>query len=451
MLLLDTESIITGPRKNSVDSANSVDRARFTGSTVGTDYLGSSGYILIIHNRPVVMVSPLDIQTYILQIPVLNQKRREETIRLQLRSHYPGDAASAEIDYFLFAKQKDESSVSCHRAVVFLKEHSAEACFPTRSLDLSSPSDKLTGAESRNKEIPLIPGIAVMLAAIDKLGHETIKGSNTAGMNHTGNSETAVKYAIIMIVTPDWIEAAGFENGEVTGHAAVKRTAVYLPSPLFEAVCPEQDLSKISALIILKDIPAADSYVSAICGQFKESKVINIGDIIQEINIKRSAIFKYHDKQREVNSKRIIKSMIILQALSLLITLCVLTARAEDYRAALEQTYRAQTRYHEEADKLLAEIAELENRKAPPNEGTPRFPNPYSLISEIRTRLPDVLVHSIVIQEDRFNFEAEGADSIRSLNALRASGYFSSLILHQTIPSKRGGEQFSISGSIRNE
>ncbi|GHT79606.1 hypothetical protein FACS1894130_08800 [Spirochaetia bacterium] len=429
MLLLNTNPIITRP---CIDSADSVSHAESFDSTGNADCADCVGYAVMIHNRPAVMVSPLDIQTYILQIPVLNKRRREEAIRLQLRTRYPGDAGSAEIDYFLFANHRDENNAPCHRVVVFL-------------------ANKITGGGYQNKKTPLIPGIVLMLAAVKIFNPVKEKNSNTANLNSTGKTEPASKSALVMIITPDWIEAAGFKNREITGHAAAKRTGVYPPFPLLATLCPEQDSSQTPALIILKDIPAADTYVSAICGQFMESRIIDIDDIISEINIKRSTIFRYRNTRQKVNRKWITAPLIIIQVLSLLLALHFLTVKAEDYHTVLEKTYREQTRYHEEEDKLLAEIGELENREASPAAEVPQLPDPYSLISEIRSRLPDVLIHSIIIQGERFNLEAEGADSIHSLNALRDSRYFFGITLHQTTPSKRGGERFSISGGIRHE
>ncbi|GHV89304.1 hypothetical protein AGMMS50267_16640 [Spirochaetia bacterium] len=421
MLLLDAKSIIT---EESIDHA---DHAEAAGS------YGSVGCALLVHNRPAVMVSPLDIQTYILEIPPLNQRRRDEAIRLQLRTRYPGDAAFAEIDYFLFTKQRNKHNGSrCFQAVVFL-------------------ADSLTAAEYRDRQTPLIPGIALMMAALEKFSPDTREDSDTAGINRTGESGSAAKHTLVMIITPDWIEAAGFENREVTGHAAAKRTGVHLPLPLLEILCPGQDSSHTPALIILKDVPATDSLVSAAGERFTENRIIDMGDILPEVNIKKSAIFKHRDKQQQSSSKRIAAALIILQALSLLLALHILAVKAEEYHTALERTYREQTQYKREAEKLLAEIAQLENREVPTNTEAPGTADPYVLIAEIRSRLPDVLVSSIVIQGERFNFEAEGADSIQSLDALRKSSRFFDITLHQTTPSKRGGEQFSISGSIRHE
>jgi hypothetical protein len=141
MLLLNTESIINSFRTDSADSAETS---------------GCAGYTMMIHHHPVVMVSPLDIQTYILRLPALNHKRREEAIRLQLRTLYPGDTSSAEIDYFLAAGQHDQGST--RRVVVFL-------------------ADKIASAEYRDKKTHLIPGIALMMVAVKKFPPETNKES----------------------------------------------------------------------------------------------------------------------------------------------------------------------------------------------------------------------------------------------------------------------------------
>jgi hypothetical protein len=128
----------------------------------------------------------------------------------------------------------------------------------------------------------------------------------------------------------------------------------------------------------------------------------------------------------------------------------ILTAKAENRVIALKQTYDEQKSYHDEMEELVAEIKALESPNSAINPED-QFPDPYTLIAEIYGRIRGAQIHSIIIQGEKFSFEAEARDALHLLQELRESPYFSNITLHQTSPSAADREQFSVSGRIRHE
>jgi hypothetical protein len=360
-----------------------------------------TGSAMMMGNKAAVLLSPLEIQTDILHLPPLPQKQREIAIRRELRSRYPGNTDTADIDYFLLPQSRS--------VAVFTAEQE-------------------TGLRYREKQGPVIPGLAFLLAGQRAMGKDRSQ---------------------ILLVTPDWIETASFIKGELTEHFAIPRKNAASPPDLFENLPAEAE----SGMIILRDQDETDDYILSLKQRYVNPRIINISDLFQEINVRKCTVFRRKNVNRFSINKKTAASLPVVYGLFLLLSIVILTAKAENSMAVLEQTYDENKSYHDEMEMLLAEIKALENPEsgADSNQDSGMLPDPYTIVAEIHSRIRGAQIHSIIIQGEKFSFEAESQDALRLLKGLGDSPYFTNITLHQTVPLSADKEQFSVSGRIRNE
>jgi hypothetical protein len=260
-----------------------------------------------------------------------------------------------------------------------------------------------------------------------------------------------------MLITPGWIEAARFEGRELRGYIAVETAG----TPFSPALPGES--GPLPALIIPWETGGEGPYVEALEKDCREHRVVPLGDLLPDLNVKKAAIFKPQGKTgrqsraASITSKTSATSIIsilsitgllLLNSISVMLSLRILSEKAGANLAELEGMHREMVRYQPEAESLLREIGELREREAAP--AAPEKQNPYTIIAEIQSRLAGAWVRSFSLQEDRFSLDAEGADSLRVLENLRDSPYLSDIVLHQAAPSALRGELFSISGGVRH-
>jgi hypothetical protein len=370
---------------------------------------------LQVRGRAAILASPLQIHAYIIKVPVLKPKLREKAIRRELRFRYPGNAGEADIDYFYLSPVQDGVDGPYYRAAVFVAERGIVNQF-------------------RREKARLFPGLAFLIAGFKTLGQDQ---------------------ALVVLISKAWVEAASFRDGELFNYSALDRKTVLASINFFTCLspCTRGKSYEGPVLIILKDPEEHDEYAASLSCHFKNCRISDIRDLSNNISPSKYSIYRSRYKGRKINLDLILIPIFALHGFSLLFSVLLFMSKTEVRIADLNRIYTEQQGYQRETERLLDEIAKLEKPAdgLPPEQEARRIPDPYAVIAEIHRRMEGVLVHSIIIQGKRFNFEAEGPDSLRAVRNLGESPYFSSITLHQSSPSNAVGERFSVSGSIDHE
>jgi hypothetical protein len=371
-------------------------------------------------NNPVVLLSSLDVQTDILRLPPLPRQHLDKVVRWELRSRYPGNIDNADMEYFPLPQSQKEKTEKIRPLAVFTVEPE-------------------TGLRYREKRGPVIPALAFLLAARKFIG----KGSD-----------------LILLVTPEWIDAVAFTGEELAEYATIGRKSVSPPFDFLESLRAKTETEKRgTVLIILKDTDETDDYVQSLKRHYADHLIIGIGDLYGKVNIRKYAVFRgkktettFPDKSAK-NVKKAAAFLAAIYGVSLLLSLAIVTAKAENSAAALKRVYDERETLRNEIELLLAEIAALENPDpiSGSEQNNAAFPDPYTITAEIYRRIGEARIHSITIQGEKFSFEAEARDALRLIRELEQSPYFAGITLHQTVPSSADSEQFSVSGRIRHE
>jgi hypothetical protein len=363
-------------------------------------------------NKAVVLLSPLEVQTDILRLPPMFRKRREKTVRRELRSRYPGNADTACVEFFPLPRNRKKTADRTRPLAAFT----------------TGPE---TGLRFREKQGPVIPGLAFLLA-----------GCRYAGKNSD----------LALLLTPEWIEAASFTGGEIADYLAAGRKSAGPPSEFLESLCPktETETNDRQITIILKDTDESDDYLQSIKRRFTDHRIIGIGDLYDKINIRKYAVFRRKNTKAPFLNKKAAAFFLALYGIFLFLSLEIVTAKAENSAVLLKQNYDKRKAYHDENERLLAEIEALENPGSATASGqdNAEFPDPYAVIAEIHSRIRGARFHSIIIQGERFSFEAEAGDALGLLRELEQSPFFTGIVLHQTASLSADSELFSISGKI---
>ncbi|MDR2246927.1 MAG: hypothetical protein LBE17_09745 [Treponema sp.] len=366
-------------------------------------------------NKPAVLLSSLEVQTDILRLPRLSRKQREKTVRREIRPRYPGNTDNADIECLPLPRSRKERAEKIWPLVVFTAEPE-------------------TGLRYREKRGPVIPGPALLLAGKKYAGKES---------------------DLVLLVTPDWIDAAFFAGEELAEYSTIGRRGACPPFDFIENIRAKTGTEKLGpVLIILKDTDETDDYVQKLKRYYTDNRIIGAGDLRDKINIRRCAVFRGKKTKAAFPGKSVKKAAAFLPVfygLFLFLSLAIVTTKAENNAVLLKRTYDERKARHDESETLLAEIAALENPDPGPGADGTDFPDPYALIAEIYRCIRGARIHSIAIQGEKFSLEAEGRDALRLIRELEQSPCFTGITLHQTMPSQADREQFSVSGRIRHE
>jgi hypothetical protein len=354
--------------------------------------------------RRTLLVSPLDIQVFVMKIPASKKKEREEIIRSRLRTLYPGNPEDTVFAYTLSGGKRRGEQEPYDKITLFA-------------------TDRGTCALYRQTGKFLIPGIAIL-----SLGAAKIKAPS--------------KLAILL--TPEWAEAVRFEHNEIKSYVSTHRDKEAEANSWIAPLYTEAESDTLPVIIIA--YPEV-SY-PGLRDLFKKSITAGIGEVSGGIKIKRDRIF-YGYREGRFNHKRLIAALLILNCVSLSFSLRLISSGTAEELIRLQNIRTEQGEYKKEAARLQKEIAEINSRRTAAR--TNRGPAIYEIISEIDSCLSNARIQNLIIEPDSFSLEAEGADSIGVFRALGGSNYFYDITLRQAAPSQTGGEEFSIAGKINHE
>jgi hypothetical protein len=356
-----------------------------------------------LHNKKTVLLSPLDIQIFFMDIPALKEEDREEIIRSRLRTLYPGNSGDTVFDYILCGGKRRGEDKPYYKAIVFAAE-------------------KETLALYRERGKFLIPGISIL-----SLGAKKIRDPAK----------------VVILLTPEWAEAARFDNNEIVRYVSGCIGKEQAEDSFISQLYTEAELDTLPVIII--EHPG--TYDSGLRRFFKNCIPMHIGETGG--NIKRGRIFYRQGNGRRINHRLIIAALIILNGASMALSLKFVSSKMAGELIRLKNIRTEQTAHKKEAEKLEKEIAEIRGRQSA--DRARQRHTIYEIISEIVSCLANARIQNLTIQEGTFNLEAEGADSIGVFRALGGSPYFYDITLHQAAPLITGGEQFSISGKVNHE
>lgn len=343
--------------------------------------------------RRALILPPQDVQPFILEIPRLKARLREEAAGAELRKRYPGDPAATAFDYFPVKAASAGGKV--RRVIAFAGDQAL-----IRSYQAGGKA--------------LIPGYALLAAGARKL---------------------AGKSGLVILDTPHWVEAACFDRARpVKLKAKAKRGAAipasFLPG-LYEGPEPPQT-------IILRAGTRDDPPDDALFEGLNRAVYANADEFLP-YNIGKAAVFK---PKRPRRAGALLLVLSLLAGAWALGSLHRLAESAEARAEGLRQTKTVLERRYAEADLLRRDIQAAEAPSKVP---------PYALIAELHACLDDARLRSLTLQDKAFSLEAEGGDAFAALRKLEGSRYFRRVQLRQAVLSGAGAEGFSLSGEVDYE
>jgi hypothetical protein len=366
------------------------------------------------------LISPLEIPVYILELPAIKETFIEGEIGRQLKALYPGAPENTVMDYKIYRPGNRNKNACVNTAGgTGLQTAAVFVC--------SRPVYEIY----RNLKRPLIPGIALMAEAMRSFGEGKL---------------------LVLLCTPQWIEAAFFENrvirryGSCPTGSGAPNGPDGLPLTLIAPFLTGPEPREIPALCIIAGSGEEQNVkTKKLLRQFLNQVIdIDIGEIIIKEKVKNLGIFNDNKTRSLIRSRRSIKVLAAFNCVSMFLSLHLASTEIKPGHSRLEKYYHEQSRRQDKAEELEREIKELLSRQTGENQD--QGYNSYEIISQIRNCLSGAWIKSLVIQDRNFTIEAEGTDSIGVLQSLQASGYFSGLTVHQARQSKNSGEQFTISG-----
>jgi hypothetical protein len=334
------------------------------------------------------------------EIPRLKKQYREGAIRYQLRSRHPGGPADTELDYFVLP-QKGYAG-SSQRVLVFA----------------ATPE---TRAYYRGLKKPLIPGAALMRRVLG-----------------------TIPDALIFLQTPEWVEAARFENHAPVWYRAVPWQPDASTIPFLDQVNTHGETDSLLVAAIAEPGPLTE----ALGKIFKKLRVYTMREAEGKLKIPRDAIFAGDAAKNPAPHRLGLSLLILLNLGSLFFSLGKVTAQNEAALGAARRTLAEKRAAAEEAEALRKNIAAYQGS---PQSGEKRGPNRYALIAALQRYLGKARIRSLLIRDNTFTVEAEGADAILTLRALEDAAEFSTPLLRQASASPEGLEVFTISGGIRGD
>jgi hypothetical protein len=360
----------------------------------------SAGFYLLLKKGRAVLVSSMDIPPYYLEIPRIKKQYREGAIRYQLRSRHPAGPGDTELDFFILPQKGYAGSIQ--RALAF-------AALPE------------TRAYYQGLKKPLVPGITLMRRAL-------------------GN----VPAALVFLLTPEWFEAARFEN-----HAPVwRRAGPWKPDshtiPFLDQAYKPGETDSLLVVVIAEPGPLTE----ALGEIFKKLRVCTLREAEGKLKLPRDTIFAEDAAQTPLPHRLGLSLLILLNLGSLLFSLGKVQAQNDAALLISRRTLAEKRAAAEEAEALRQSIAA---RRSFQQSGEKQGPNHYALIAALQSYLGKTRIRSLLIRDGTFTVEAEGADAILTLRALEEGAEFSTPLLRQASASPEGLEFFTISGGIKGD
>ncbi|MDR2404401.1 MAG: hypothetical protein LBD78_10275 [Spirochaetaceae bacterium] len=364
------------------------------------------------------LISPEEFPVFLLDIPRLKAQPPGLIIESHLKNLYPGDPRDTEFDYYIRPVRGRKAQAPRYRAIVFVTSRVIRS--------IRTKQDKT-----------LFPGIFFMILAA----------------RMARRKKTGIKTQLVLLLTEDWLEAARFENGEVTGYSSASWTAGEqdgIPAGLIPSLCGslegEKDGFSVSAILREPPHGALQSLLSARELKGIPVNTLEFSTLAAGLRGKKYAVFNGR-KQRNPGHAALAGLVLCLGIL--FFPLRSLSLRYEGILSRVKDAHTEKLEARESANRYEQQITEILSRTQN-NQGV-FYRNFYRIICVLESCLKGAWVRSLSLGETSFNLDAEGADSLGVVHALESSPCFSGMVLHQASPSKIRAEQFIISGDIIHE
>jgi hypothetical protein len=348
-----------------------------------------------------ILMSRLDVDVQVLDIPSIPEKEVEGLIRYPLRSIYPGNPNLTIFDYRLQNIGKD------HRAVVFISQRST-----------------LEKYRARADKIPLFLPYCFYERLAKKRGDLRV-----------------------WFCFRDWIELTVFKAGSVASSIVLRRDN----GEPFDILFAESELSEE-----VRELPVLCVASDEETERFRQDLQMDAPDVFSFMSFrelfaqsgKTAGLFNPPRQQPKFLTPaiRLISLAAAVLVISILVFFKYVASVERGYEqlksqyAALEMANRNTIAIQSEADALKVELSKLQAEKPQ---------DLYPLLSELFSVLgTDAKVQSIAFQNDQFQIKAVGANSLKLMEELKRRPSFGSVNLSQAVADPRTGkETFSFSGA----
>jgi hypothetical protein len=348
-----------------------------------------------------ILMSRLDVDIQVLDIPSVPEKEVEGLIRYRLRSIYPGDPNLTTFDYRRLTAGKQ------HRAVVFISKKSAV--------------EKYRAAA--DKKPLLLP-----YSFYERLAKK--RGDIRVWFCHR-----------------DWIELSVFRGGVIASSVAFKREN----GEPFDILAAEKGLSEEVSGLPAMCIASAEETERFKGETRRDDPEIHSFMSFEELfsqSGKAAGLFSPPRQEPRLLTPAVRVASLAAAVLILFILLFF------KYVSSVESEYSQLKSQYVELEKANRNVLSIQNEveglKAELSTLQAEKPEDlYSRLSELSSVLGnDTKIQSITFQNDQFQIKAVGSNSLNLLEEFRRRPSFSSVKLSQAVTDPRTGkEQFSFSGA----
>jgi len=359
--------------------------------------------------RPAVLLSRLDAEQWVVELPPMRRDRAASAIRFRVASLHPRASESLKIDFVPNGRKPGSY-------LVFAAEASVIAAAGAKADGLPILSPTLLAAELS----PAGPWSCLFWdarwASLDHFLDGVLVETRRIMRGGDAPRDLRKLVGTAGIEGPvDGVAVDGEVAGRGTGSAG-----------------GEPDAS-------LAELGAAFAEVGV-----KPGRLCRLEDLLPRVRAGRAAVFPRSPRSRSLRRR----ALAALVGFDLLLALALAARIQGSLDRELEETrklYLGLQREHGGALRLADEAAAAERRYA--ELAAARTPDMYYLVEAVAANVgPGAGIRSLVVSEGEFRAEAEGPSALSCLSALESSGAFASVRLGQAQPSPGGAERFSLSG-----
>jgi hypothetical protein len=345
------------------------------------------------------LVSRLELEQYLLELPPLPEKRLKPALEYRLGALYPGALDSARIDY-LRNKSRGNAFILFVMSEDALAAHRRSA----GSLPLVSPTLIAAGMAPRGEWNCVFWTRG--WASLDRFDDRKLAESLVVGRSGE--------------IRDDWSRLMRKRGAADPGAATVLVTEdAAEDSPSLEALLSEEGFTSL--------------------------KLLPLARILARIRLSDALLFPQRPRIRK-RRRFAIAALAILDALSALALAIGYARSLEEEGASLKESY-LRMQGQNGAALLLTEEAEAKEEKYRALIAL-KPPDGYELISSIATGAGEgTRILSLALKDGGFEMEAEGRDALATLALLEASPRLGGIKLRRSLRAESGLERFSISGN----
>ena len=341
------------------------------------------------------LMSRLDFDVQVLDIPRVPEKEVEGLIRYRLRTLYPGSPSETAFDYRLISNGAQQ------HAAVFI-----------------SRADTLNQYREAAQQAPLLLPFNLVSALVKK--HSDVK---------------------IWFVLPGWTELLVYRGGNLVSSTVEQREGVaFDPSEAESALSP--DLRELPAVLV-----STREEVDRLRGVAPDAFAFVTLDELAAGVRKLDGLFSTKPRSRVVLGPGVRAGILAGLAVVVGVLLFFKAASSAEARyAQAQKVYSAMQNeslktiaIQKEVDSLTSELAQIQSRK--PDDL-------YLFFSELSAILGSgVTIGTVEMNDGNFRIDAVGSNPLRLMEGFAGNPSFSGVTLSQVVPDERTGkERFSFSG-----